>query len=58
MIIKTHETGLLNFVKNYDFQNTVFNLPLENQVEAYTQILQNAFDKLVPRKTVVIRPED
>ena len=54
----TDETGLISFIKNYDFRNTVFNLPIENQAEVYTQILQNAFDKFVPRKTVVIRTAD
>ena len=54
----TDEAGLMNFVTNYDFQNTVFNLPLENQAEVYTKNLQNAFDKFVPKKTVVIRPAD
>ena len=52
------EAGLIKFIKDYDFCNTVFNLPIENQPEAYTEILKVAFDKFVPRKTVLIRPTD
>ena len=48
----TDEAGLIQFIKDYDFCNTVFNLPIENQPEAYTEILKVAFDKFVPRKTV------
>ena len=33
-------------------------IPLENQSEAYTEILKVAFDKFVPKKTVLIRPSD
>ena len=52
------ETSLIKFIKDSDFCNTVCNLPIENQAETYTKILQDAFYKFVPRKTVLIRPSN
>ena len=52
------EAGLIKYIKEYDFENTVFNLPTVNQTVAYTQILQDAFAKFVPSKTVFIRNTD
>ena len=52
------EDGLINYIKSYDFENTVFNLPIPNQTEMFTQILQDAFAKFVPSKTVHIRNMD
>ena len=49
------EDGLINYIKEYDFQNKVFSLPAIQQTEMYTQILQEAFAKFVPSKTVLIR---
>ena len=50
--------GLIKYIKEYDFQNTVFSRPTVDQTEIYTQILQDAFAKFVPCKTVLIRPSD
>ena len=50
--------GLIKYIKEYDFHNTVFNQPTVGQTEIYTQILQEAFAKFVPCKTVLIKPTD
>ena len=50
--------GLIKYIKDFDFQNTVFNLPTVDQTEMYTQILQTAFAKFVPCKNVIVRPND
>ena len=52
------EDGLRNYIEANDFENTVFNLPIPNQTEMFTQILQDAFAKFVPSKTVHIRNMD
>ena len=50
--------GLTKYIKELDFQNSVFNQPTINQADIYTNILKQAFAKFVPCKTVVIRPQD
>ena len=50
--------GLIKYIKDYDFQNTVFSLPVIKQTDIYTQILQDAFAKFVPSKTVLSRLAD
>ena len=50
--------GLTQFIKDYNFENTVFNHPIINQTDIYTEILKQAFDKFIPVKTVTIRPAD
>ena len=52
------EAGLIDYIKNYDFENTLFNQPTTKQAEIFTNILQDAFAKFVPSKTVLIRPSD
>ena len=50
--------GLVSYIKCFDFENTVFNKPVLNQAEIYTEILKQTFAKFVPCKTVAIRPTD
>ena len=33
------ETGLIDFIRNYDFQSTVFSLPVTEQAVAFTSVL-------------------
>ena len=53
---KVNEIELINYIKNYDFQNIVFSQPLVDQPKLITTILTGAFHKFVPSKQVVIRP--
>ena len=52
------EIGLINYIKNFDFDNVVFSQPIIKQAGIFTNILQDAFAKFVPIKTVFIRPND
>ena len=52
------EAGLIKFFKEYDFENTVFNQPIEKQADIFTNVLQDAFSKFIPSKTVLVRPSD
>ena len=52
------EAGLLKFFKDYDFESTVFNQPINKQAEIFTNVLQDAFSKFIPCKTVLVRPSD
>ena len=55
---KADVDGLINHVKNLDFQSTVFSQPIEMQTILFEEILTDAFSKFVPCKTVFIRPND
>ena len=50
--------GLINYIKQYDFENVVFSCPVTDQTEMYTNILKQGFDQFVPQKTITIRPTD
>ena len=50
--------GLVSYIKCFDFENTVFNKPIFNQAEIYTNILKETFAKFVLCKIVGIRPTD
>ena len=50
--------GLIKQIKDFDFQNFVFNHPTVDQPEIYSKVLKNAFAQFVPTKTVTIRPAD
>ena len=54
------EAGLIDFIKNYNFDNTVFvfNQPTTKQAEIFTNILHDAFAQFVLSKTVLVRPSD
>ena len=48
--------GLTKYIKEFDFDNTVFCCSIQNQCSAYTKLLTEAFSKFIPTKTVTIRP--
>ena len=50
--------GLINYIKQFDFENTVFNHPTISQPEIYCDVLKQAFAKFVPNKSVLIRSTD
>ena len=50
--------GLTNFIKAFNFNHTVFSLPVTQQVEAFTKVLTDAITSFVPTKTFTIRPND
>ena len=52
------ETALLQYIKNYDFENAVFSKPVTEQAEAMTKVLTTAFQQFVPSKTIVVRVSD
>ena len=50
--------GLINHIKNFNFDFNVFCHPKLYQVNHYTEVLQDAFSIFVPTKTVIIHPKD
>ena len=50
--------GLIQYIKDFDFESTVFSQPIKDQTNIYTDILKNGFSKFVPLKTITIRPQD
>ena len=50
--------GLINHIKHYDFNLTVFSHDAIGQADIYNQILIDAFNQFVPCKTITIRPFD
>ena len=48
--------GLTKYIKEFDFENTVFGCSVQNQCSVYTNILTEAISKFIPTKTVTIRP--
>ena len=54
----TDVEGLINYVKGFNFEETVFNQPTDMQTNLFENILIDAFAKFVPCKTVSIRPND
>ena len=48
--------GLIQYIKTYNFENSIFNLPLSEQAQKFTNILQDAFKSFVPTKTICIKP--
>ena len=55
---KVDENGLINFIKKIDFDTAVFQYPIIEQAELFTNVLKNAFAQFVPCKTVPIRIND
>ena len=45
------------FFTDFNFQNAVFNLPVSEQTDAYSDALTTLFKKCVPTKTVFIKPQ-
>ena len=50
--------GLINYIKMFDFNQTVFSQNICNQTEIYSKVLQNALNKFVPQKVICFRPDD
>ena len=50
--------GLIQYIKDFDFNTAVFSHPTVAQAELYSNILMNAFSLFVPCKTVLIRTND
>jgi hypothetical protein len=48
--------GLIKFIKEYDFENSVFNQAIIDQTDIYTNVLKQGFDQFIPVKTITIRP--
>ena len=40
--------GLVKYIKSFDFNNSVFDQPIKNQADFYSDILKQAFAKFVP----------
>ena len=47
------EKGLLNYIKTFDYENTVFKKPLEEQTEAFTNILSQGIAQFAPIKKLL-----
>ena len=56
--LKVDIEGLIDFIKNVNFETTVFSQPINMQTNLFENILIDAFSKCVPIKTVHIRPND
>ena len=50
--------GLIDYIKQFDFDSTVFCHPTVTQAELYSKVLTDAFSLFVPCKTVLIRQVD
>ena len=52
------ELGLINFIKNYDFESAVFSKPVFDQAKIFTNILAEAVATFIPTKQVVLKSID
>ena len=50
--------GLMRYIKEYNFENSVFSRPFIEQADIFSNILKQAFAQFIPSKSVVIRPTD
>ena len=50
--------GLIQHIKDFDFENIVFSQPVDRQTDIYSELLKQAFAKFVPVKTITVRPSD
>ena len=50
--------GLVNFIKDFDLENIVFSLPVEQQANKFTEVLLDAQNKFIPSKTVTFKLKD
>ena len=50
--------GLIQFIKNYDFENTVFCQAIKDQTDIYTEILKEGFLEFVPQKTITLHDSE
>ena len=59
MIIKIADiAGFIQYIKEYDFENSIFCRPVKDQTELYTEVLKQGIAKFVPLKTITIRLSD
>ena len=47
--------GLEKYIKEFDFQTSVFNLPFDQQAEKFIKVLEKAFNQFIPKKTIFIK---
>ncbi len=52
------EQGLLKYIKGFDYESTVFSLPITEQAEYFSNFLTETVVKFVPTKKVVMKPTD
>ena len=52
------EEGLIKYIKEYNFQHSVFTHPVFEQADIFSNILKEAFSQFIPSKSVDIRPTD
>ena len=52
------ENGLINYIKDFDFEAAVFSKPLIEQADTYTNIIKEAINKFIPTKKICIRSCD
>ena len=52
------ETGLVDFIKNFDFENLVFTKPVTDQANILSNFLSQSVAKFVPTKKVTIKESD
>ena len=50
------QESLKNHINNIDFENTVFNLPVHEQADKFTDILKESIKMFVPRKEITVKP--
>ena len=50
--------GLIRYIKDYNFEISVFRKPVIDQADIFTNILKEAFTQFIPSKSVIIRPVD
>ena len=50
--------GLLNHIKQMNYEECIFNQPIISQPEAITKVLTDAFSLFVPQKPFLLRVED
>ena len=49
--------SLCTFVKDFNFEQELFSLPVQKQAEKFTNILKDCLDKFVTKKDVFIKPD-
>ena len=49
--------SLCTFVKDFNFEQELFSLPVQEQAEKFTYILKDCLDKFVTKKDVFIKPD-
>ena len=49
--------GLKSYLKDFDFHGNVFNLPVEEQADKFTNILKDCIKTFIPTKQITILPQ-